>query len=1655
MIPLGRREPGLYLVEAMVGDHRAATLVFVSDSIGAVTKVSSKQMMVWVADRRSGKPVGGAEAAWSDGVGVLASGGTDPRGLLTFRRSSPEKTYIFGEDPQGGVFVSENFYYDSEIYNSKLYAVTDRPLYRPGDTVYVKMLGRAFRSARESAPIAAGEVKLQVFDPNGFPIAGASMQITPQSGADTSFRLPDNAAAGGYELRFTYGGDAYGAAFRVADYQKPHFEINVLPSKRDFRTGDEVNGKLQLVYPDGKPVAGARVELSVRAQRLTMIDGDLGYTGQFPLQLVSADLTTDASGMAPFALPAAKEPSRYVVSVLATDGAAYRVRATKEILVERGAGTFALRAERAFSAAGERVDFEIRPVGDARIGAQPVAWEWVRLENRRREAGEIPAGQRLAVSFPEPGTYTVSVRDASGSVVGATTHHVSGAGVGAPQGSIEMVFDKSAYKPGEIAGALITFPQPVDQALLTLERDQVEKSALLAGATGWVRTRRLSPTQWRAEVRVRDDYGPNITLSVVYVKGADFVFQNLGLRVEQPRVEVAVHADKEVYAPGETVTLDLEAVVRGKPAAGAQLTVGVVDEMIYVLQPEIAPDVFDFFYHPRRNNVRTTASLNFIGYDLAKPPSGAALPSRRQTHERAIKVLERPRREDKDTALWQPTVVADGSGHARVTFVMPDSLTRWRVTVRASNPAGVVGQSVAHVRSDKAFYVKWTSPTWMRTGDTPNAAVAVFNQGDAEATLELAATGPGLERRDTITVKPGANFVSLPMRGVGDSAQVDLTLSMQGRVVDRLAVAVKAVPAHWQSLRSITVPVVERKTALALPADASRVRLQFTNGATAQFRRVMDDLIDYPYGCVEQTSSRLIPYSLALQSVLPSEERLAARLTQQLNSHRFRLAQMAGPQATFGWWSPPEKDADPLLTAYAYFADWHASRALKLELPPGHFDRLIEVYRKAGVRRSYWHRALMLYWMQEMGLPVRSLAEALADEIASSSGQEGATPERSALSSVVLTQQEDRLQSDMAAILAGYVVSEAQGTLSVAVVARLDSAASRLHDADEPLVQSLLLLTGRSASQPPEAILRRVHTESPTIDRALTLLWTYRVLSPDLHAAMASIAVQSPWTSVETATGQRMFEWPAAHGPASLELAAAPAPGTFAVVQFESREAEASRLPVRVQRRIYRMVRVKPESVAKLEVQTRRGRAEPDASSDAATFVPELLPEGAVLKTDEVYLDEVVLTKSPEGAALRYGIVEVALPPGTSADRTTWGISLRFPGAKASEAMERAREQGDSIRLRRTRRGALGRGRDPPPGARLPDGPLHAAPRALLPHVPAGAEGFRGERSCADRDPLVSSPPCSPRPLWRSRPRRPTCPRPHGCATAGSSPARSRPAPPCRWGASGSSSFFRISLRRVPPSPPTRAAGARRSATRRNAIVAPRVKASAAARRSRNRAHRISRHRASGSRVPNGARTGSRSPHPPGCRISSRCVPKPRSPWPTCFAHWMPCPRGRRPRHARRFSRRRCRATAGRPGSTSAPASATRPTHGISPTAAPTAGRRVGSPTARRSGSARRDRAARRFPPGRRSSRRCCPRRVSRRGPALRATAAAWTWISSRAIRSAPYGMRRNRSAPRAASCAAATAWSSPTASGSRSGRAVTSRWTRSMARRWCRAASA
>lgn len=198
-IPLGKQEPGLYLVEAMVGGYRATTVVFVSDTV-ALSKVSGNELLVWTAGKKQGEAKPGSEILWTDGLGVMTRGVTDGSGTLQLQHISPERSYILGKDAEGGVFVSEHFFYESEIYNTRLYIFTDRPLYRAGDRVDVKMMGREFHDPLHSSPIVSAPAKLSVLDANGSLLQTVNVTLDARNGGQGSFRLPENAVAGGYEF---------------------------------------------------------------------------------------------------------------------------------------------------------------------------------------------------------------------------------------------------------------------------------------------------------------------------------------------------------------------------------------------------------------------------------------------------------------------------------------------------------------------------------------------------------------------------------------------------------------------------------------------------------------------------------------------------------------------------------------------------------------------------------------------------------------------------------------------------------------------------------------------------------------------------------------------------------------------------------------------------------------------------------------------------------------------------------------------------------------------------------------------------------------------------------------------------------------------------------------------------------------------------------------------------------------------------------------------------------------------------------------------------------------------------------------------------------------------------------------------------------------
>ncbi len=1243
-IPLGKLAPGLYLAEALIGEYRATTVVFGSNTV-AVTKIAGNELLVWASHKTQEKPVPGATVLWTDGLGILTQGSTDAQGLLRLAHESPERSFVIGEDAEGGVFVSENFYYDSEIYDTKLYAFTDRPLYRPGDWVELKILGREFKNARDSVAPLAAPLSVLVVDANGTALQTLALNYDPVTGAGGRFQLPDNATAGGYELRFTYRNQQYSSAFRVAEYIKPHFEIGLTLAKNEFKTGEAVKGTLALVYADGRPVADARVQISLRAQQLSMVDNELQYLGQFPVELKNSDLVADHEGHAALDLPAAEKPSRYLLTVFASDGAAYRVKTSKEILIERGATQYRISSRRNFTAVNDAADFEFKAENE-RVN-NPTLWEWTRLEDQSKKSGAIQQGQAsFQIRFSRPGTYTVNIRDANGLLLGATGHAVSGNGVKAVPGTIEIVLDKREYQTGDTAEALVTFPEPANEALLTLERDKVEATSLLSRSDAWLHTQRLNDTQYRVRILVTETFSPNMTFSVLYTKGNEYSFQNAGIRVPAPHIELEVNTDKEIYRPGEAVTVDLESSLSGK-AMPARLTVSVVDEMIYALQPEIAPEIDDFFYHLRRNSVRTSASLSFISYDIALPGS-AAPPGRANQSERGVKVLERPRREEVDTAAWQPDLQTGPDGKARFTFTMPDSLTRWRITVRAMNAEGVVGQRKQFLRSEKPLYLKWSGPTQFRSGDRPAMGLLVFNQNDKAVKALFAAQLDQQSQRAEVELQQGINFLPLTKISASEGS-LEANLTVENAVADAIRIDLETHGATWQATHSRTLILSNAKTPLALPKDAQSLRLKLDASPNALFRSALDDLLDYPYGCVEQTASHLLPLSLAYPMLENQvEPRIRERLRLIIQNSRLRLVQMAGPEALFSWWGEGGGE-NAFLTAYAYYADWYASRALNLVLPEDHWQRVLDLYSKQVNETPFLQRALILSFARAMGLPVETLLQGLAEDLINSGEGEKMDIDPNGESSIVFMAASSTVGIAATRVLTDTLAKQSNVALPAEFAVSAKDAQKILGASTLPFIQGLSFFSAANDTAQMVKLFQRLTPAQTTLERALILSW----LSGHLREATPAVAVtpKPDWQAATGIGGGTYWEWQGLSLPVAIDLETAPKQAVVALLSYESADSSAHELPVTITRKLWKL-----------------------ASGEKALSYHVEPVNGTSLTSNALYLDEIVINTTAE-KPLRYGLLEVPLPPGADVERTTWGLTLSGLGGAGAQALEKARHE--------------------------------------------------------------------------------------------------------------------------------------------------------------------------------------------------------------------------------------------------------------------------------------------------------------------------------------------------------------------------------------------
>lgn len=471
---------------------------------------------------------------------------------------------------------------------------------------------------------------------------------------------------------------------------------------------------------------------------------------------------------------------------------------------------------------------------------------------------------------------------------------------------IDVLPEKKAYQPGETARLQVRMPFRHATALVTVEREGVIQSRVME-------LRGDDPT---VSVKVEEGWGPNVYVSVLALRGrlrevpwysfftwgykaprewwtafwfegreyvaptalVDLSKPSYRLGVAEFRVGTKAHelavdvkADRESYpVRGQAqVTIQVKQP-NGQPAANAEVALAAVDQALLELMPNDSWKLLEAMLQRRSWGVQTaTAQMEIIGrrhYGRKAVPAGGG-------------GGKSPQRELLDTLLlWNPKVVLDAQGQAKVTVPLNDALTSFRIVAVADMGTGLFGTGQATIRATQDLQIISGLPPLVREEDQFRAQLTLRNTTTKAMKVEVAPRATLLTLQpQTVDIPAGearevAWMVSAPAP-LGQARTEAILWEIEARDTlggarDALKARQRIVPAVPLTVQQATLVQLDAPYALdvappagALPATGDKrggVQLALQPRLSEGLPGVRDWFARYPFTCLEQKASRSI-----------------------------------------------------------------------------------------------------------------------------------------------------------------------------------------------------------------------------------------------------------------------------------------------------------------------------------------------------------------------------------------------------------------------------------------------------------------------------------------------------------------------------------------------------------------------------------------------------------------------------------------------------------------------------------------------------------------------------------------------------------------------------------------------------------------------------
>ena len=895
---------------------------FAISDLGIICKKSGDEIIVFVNSLSKAEPVNNVEiSVISTNNQTLLAGKTNDEGIIKFtgvkkstegfdpRLITAEKDddFNFIDLNRMGVETSRydvgSIYSYTPDYNTFIYS--DRNLYRTGDRVNLSAIVRDDKiKIVDEIPVI-----VKIITPTGKVSEEFKKKLNAQGSFELSFDLPAYAQTGEYVAEIYSGPKQLLGSYRfsVEDFVPDKIRVNVVSDGTTKYPGETVNINVESEYLFGAKAAGLKYEsevqlnhISFRSKKFPKFDFSNSSVRNSQVQSYFIDSVLDQNGKSAFQYKIPNDlnsggiiKGTAYVSVFDVTGrtvnrnASFNIYPKKYFIGIKAPGYyFATNENQIFQLIA--VDENDNPINNFSAVAKLVRYEWhtvLKRDNSNRyyytsEKKEISEWERDVVisgspvnfqfSLQRSGDYELRIYKKGSSDYQKKSFYAYGWGGTTAssfevdkEGRIEMVFDKESYEPGEKAKILFTTPF-AGKMLVTVERNGVYFYNFI----------NVENRSTEMELNLTDDYMPNVYITATLFRkhtmenSTPFLVGHGFASIKVERREN--HLPVKIEAPVKIKPLTRqEIVVKTLPEKDIYITMAAVDEGILQIKNFETPDAYKYMYGKRPLSVSSYDLYKLLLPEIASissSPGGDYMEESKQIQKRSNPVKSE---RFHLLSLWSGIKKTGSDGTVKVELNIPQFNGDVRLMALAYSGQRF-GSAEEHMKVSDDIIIEPQVPRFLATNDSLITAVTVINttSSSGKVNVNLKTEGPvHISSAAAKSVAVSANstghvsFTITTGLEIGTGKIVFETSGM-AKVKQEIEIGVRPVsPLVVESDGGIINP--DEKLKLEISKDylpsTQNTTLTISRFPAVRFAKQLKYLVGYPYGCIEQTVSKLFP----------------------------------------------------------------------------------------------------------------------------------------------------------------------------------------------------------------------------------------------------------------------------------------------------------------------------------------------------------------------------------------------------------------------------------------------------------------------------------------------------------------------------------------------------------------------------------------------------------------------------------------------------------------------------------------------------------------------------------------------------------------------------------------------------------------------------